>query len=194
LNVNNNLLAAVACKVTGKDIFRHHLCEISIIPLDFDLKYYPGYIPYSSVISCSIEDCDFDVITKKYHLEQIVPNGKPPSEAAEYLESWFDSLKLSPNKKLIPITHDWPFFSAFIKKWCGRHTFDYLFDWRFRDLISVASFLNDRSEFKAQEIIPYPKQDLTYIALSSEVKIDKSDTLSMANGIVDIYKKMVLSV
>lgn len=76
---------------------------------------------------------------KKFN--EVLRHGLTPTKAADLFVAWFESLRLPPKGRLIPIAHNWPFDREMIKDWLGDKTFDYVFAYSYIDTFPLCKFI-----------------------------------------------------
>jgi DNA polymerase III epsilon subunit-like protein len=172
LHLNGNLLCAIDCETTGLYVGTHEICEICILPLDGDLKVRRDVIPFNLFIKPE-KDVNVDSLAvSQTTLFEIIQKGMDKYEAADLFQEWYDKLKLPEFKRISPLAHNWPFDREFIREWLGVKCFEQTIDGRFRDTMSTALAINDLYDRK-NEMIPYPKVKLSYIASCLKLDYDR---------------------
>ncbi len=103
------------------------------------------------------------VRTQKSDYIKACGEGVDYADTGDYFEKWYKKLGMKDTKRIVPLSYDWPFVSAFIRKWIGNDTFEETFDYRHRDILSMCGAENDVAFFNFQDV-PFAKLDFSYIA------------------------------
>lgn len=189
-NWNGNLLAAVDIKTTGDKAGFHDLVEIAILPLTSDIKIEKKYLPFAPILQPKrpqnyINDLRYK---KRVWVANAQVVGLDAYLGGDLLEEWFKKLDLPQNKKIIPLSYDWPAKRAFMIDWLGQRNFEGIFDYRYRDILSTTLFCNDRAEFVSTQI-PYPKVDIGYLCSQSKVeRTVANDAVADCVVIAEVYR------
>lgn len=197
-NLNGDLIVAVDTETTGLKSGFHDIIEVAIVPLDAELvqmKKAGERLVYA-----------FDVLIKPKRPHNIDPDamkvngirlddlelhGRDPFRAAEQFDAWFQSLGLSPGKKLVPLAKNWAFDAGFIKDWLGLECFNAIFHHRVRELSAVINFWNDRAEFQGEKP-PFPRQALGMVAATLEVPQERGHrALDDALVTAECYRRLM---
>jgi DNA polymerase III epsilon subunit-like protein len=109
-------------------------------------------------------------------------------------EHWWGRLNMPFNKRIVPLgfavsTFDLPF----IRDWMGDTAFGEYFHGFPRDVLQVVNFLNDVSDFHAEQT-PFNKFKLKEVARAVGVEVFESDThaaLYDAYLAAEVYKKLL---
>lgn len=206
-HLNGNILATIDCETTGTDPQKHEIIEICVIPLDNQYRPSQGIVPFQQemipekpenidfeAIRCMQQQHDFyveNVCKSKERLVHVKLNGMDKWRCADLFVEWFENLKLAPLKRIMPIAHNWVFDSGFIKEWLGEKTFEYIFDPRYRDSMTVSLFLNDIADMQGEQF-PFPKNNLQY--LCSELKVQRERAHTATDDSVataEVYKRLI---
>ena len=194
VHLNGNVMAVVDTETTGLDPVLNEIIEISIIPMDSDMKPIDT-MPFSIIMKPErlhhIEPEAMSV--NKRSLAKILQVGFDKEKAADLLIEWFENLKLPVNKRLAPLGQNYPFDQKFIEAWLGNLNYNYIFDYHIRDTASVALFLNDRAAFHAERI-PFPKVNLAYLCSQLKLKNPAPHTaLGDCQATMMVYRQLVES-
>lgn len=109
-----------------------------------------------------------------------------PDRVADMLFDWFDSLRLLPGKRLIPIAHNWAVECATLYAWLGYGATHSVFHVVPRCSLSLASGLRDAG-------VSFP-QGVGLSALCNQFNVTNDNphnALSDAKATAEIYKIMV---
>jgi hypothetical protein len=193
-HLNYNAFCSIMIETTGDNGREHDIVEICVVLLDNFAKPSPTAIPFTMQIQpFRPENIDYDQMNiSKVKLKEIMINGVEPSLAADRLAEWFYELGLKRNKRIIPLTHDWPRCSEFLKTWLGYYNYNSIFGHEYRDLQAMCWQINDRKNFSYRPY-PFPKTDMAYIA--NQCKVDytvKMDVMEKTIRLPEIYKRILM--
>jgi DNA polymerase III epsilon subunit-like protein len=204
-HLNSHQLAVVDVKTTGIDVLKHEIYEICILPLDNNLEVDKRFIPFTTTLKIQKPyNIDLNqnkslvtkysmgynsVLRKQDHLTEAITSGLASDIVSDMLVEWVASLKLPEYKKLMPIAYDWRFQSKFLEYWLGYQTFDEIFNYQYRDILSQSLFENDIADYFGNPI-PFAKNDLQYLCSSTQTYRDMKTALDDARFIQQVYKKM----
>jgi len=177
----NNLFAAVDIDVTGKD---GDIVGICMAIVNTNLQLDPRMIPLQIEMYSDKEPI---LITRKL-LKRYNNLGISQGQGRGNLVKWFESLNLKENRRIIPLSYNWPFKRAFLADWLGLD-FDYIFDSRYRDIMCLASCMNDRA-YQHLYDIPYTKVDLNRLANNFNL-IHPTDLGMRVFTIIKLYRYML---
>lgn len=196
VHLNNNLLCAVDTETTGTDPNYHEIIHLAIIPLDnwleprkdlplFDIKIQPQYM----------HRVDFKALEiSRNKLQEICDSGLESEKAYELFTHWFDKLKLGLYKKIVPLGHNVSTFDMpFIRQWMGNASYETYFHGFARDTMVVANYLNDVSDFHAEQT-PFTELKLRAVAKALDIEIFDGmthDPVYDAYLAAQVYKKML---
>jgi DNA polymerase III epsilon subunit-like protein len=177
IHLNGFIICAIDCETTGLDPEIHEIVEITFLPLDSNLdprKDIPFFdIRMKPENEDSIDWNAFKVNKTDYY--KLMQEGMDKWDAAELFVEWFEKLKLPPNKRIMPLAHNWAFDCEFVKKWLGPKTFHYHIDGRYRDTMVTALQLNDVADINNTQI-PFPKVKLDYVASQLKIPHERAHT------------------
>jgi DNA polymerase III epsilon subunit-like protein len=144
-HLNGHVLASVDIETTGRLAGRHEIIQIAVVPLDSEIRPLRGVLPFYLNIAPDHPETAEKQATKIHglKLEKLGKECVTQWKAADVFASWFDSLELPYNKRLIPLAHNWAFESAFLKNWLGLETMDMIWQSQPRDTMICAAMLND---------------------------------------------------
>ena len=162
---NDNLLCVLDVETSGLVAGYHEILQIAAVPLGDDYRWN-RHLPFFNHIMRPdfVERVDPDaiktlrrtdtsldyakVVISKADIARFCNEGIDQSKCADMFIAWFEKLRLKPKKRLIPIGHNIQFDMEMIKHWLGQDTYDYIFDPRWRDTMSVSLFWNDVDAFR----------------------------------------------
>lgn len=206
-HLNGNILAVVDCETTGCDPTKHDILEICVLPLNKHLEPSKTIMPFNlMMIPRRKENIDFEALRcmeqmDQFYREQVCKSkeriiettlsGIDQNYAAELLVEWFEKLQLAPNKRIMPIAHNWVFDRGFIIDWIGQLTFDLIFDPRYRDTMSASLFMNDFADYRGDPY-PFQKNNLQYLCSTLHVERERSHTaIDDCIATAEVYRRMV---
>lgn len=188
-HLNDNQLAAVSILVTNPDPDYGELVEVAILPVDcFQVSktttmFTTGMLPDYEIKKESITPKG--AVAK---VERALQFAVSQETAAQLFDVWFDNLKLLYDKRIMPLAYNWPLVSQFLIKWLGRDVFEERFDYRYRDVLPVSLFLDDKSWINGLRV-PFQKQDLKYLQVDAKIKaFECENTATEAKHIIDLYR------
>lgn len=188
-HLNDNLLCVIAAQTSGPNAELDDIVQFCCVPVDYNLEVADS--PSVFIVNLQMRRGGIDEkFVRSSKILDIVSTGIDPYTALDVFVNWFESAKKNDTRKIQPIAYNWAFISRFLIDWMGIETFNYIFDYRYRDLIPMALYCNDRSSLKLENSYPYPKQTLTYICNVSDVTYTvHNDILQQAQSILKCYKK-----
>ena len=208
-HVNNNIICAVDCKITGKRPFYHDLVEIAIIPLDHSMSADRKRLPFHAVmrpprpenITFKPDNKVTPRIMSKVMFADLIPVALDSWTLAQAFENWFAGLGLKPEKRIQVLSYNWAEIRPYVQDWLGfsddpwsTPTMDLFFDpYHVRDLMSLSLYWNDVSH-GIGDPCPFTRNALRFQALKLGIpwpNPDPKDTLSYAFQIIEVYKRML---
>ena len=173
---NDHMMAAISIKCSGPQPFHHDILQVCILPLDSDCKPLKekGLLPfYLEMVPKRPENVDYkELQISKDNYFKIIQSAMDADRTADLFDEWFEKLQLAPNKKLMPLTHDWAITYAFMLDWLGFNHMEHYFSNQVRDLLTGALIENDRADVMVSQT-PYPKLGLKYICSCLKVEHDR---------------------
>lgn len=195
LHLNGNMLCAIDLKTTGPDAGYHDIIQICVLPLQADLTPMKGVNPfYTSLKPSRPENINVAEIRPNVRKRVVEAQlqGIDSFRAADYFIKWYEKFGLREDKKISPLSNDWPTEHAFMKDWLGPKNFRYMFDVRHRDVQSITLYRNDVADFMMTNV-PFTRTELGPIANVLKVEYgDKSDTLCTCVALAECYKRIML--
>lgn len=194
-HLNDNLPCVVDIKTTGNQPGVHDLWQLCVIPLTTGYRLNKTILPFHIYTHPKRpENFDAKKFTTK-ELNIIRMGAIDPWTAQDTFEHWYLKLNLLKRKRIQPIAYDWPKQRAFLLDWFGyddagdSYLFDFFDAFRYRDLIPVATFLNDLAWTNSE---PYPiqKQNIAYICNRLNVIKQGKDCLSTCFAIAECWRKL----
>jgi hypothetical protein len=170
----HNRFCAVSIKTTGSDSKKHELVQICCFPLNANFELAKNVLPfYSDLRPLKQEEYDPRFIRLERYKE-VCECSQLPQIVAELFDSWMTKIGLQDGKKLLPICYNWAFTRSFIKNWLGSINFNEYFSQSYRDIWSIALFLNDHAD-RLNLDVPYLKTTLTTLSKTLHIEYKKHD-------------------
>lgn len=193
VHLNGNLLCAVDVETTGLDPAKHDVIQIAVLPLDAEIKPIRIMPFYMNMKPKRPENIDKKAMTvSNISLVQLLRTAIEPWDAVDLFEEWFLRLKLPVGKKLVPLAHNWPFDRQFILEWLGGpKSFEYFFDWHYRDSMCAAAYLCDRADAFLDRV-PYTHYGINDLGAKHGVPNYKAhDALQDCIQTAEVYRRML---
>ena len=193
IHLNGNRMCVIDCETTGLDHTKYDIWQICIIPLTFDLKRDETIIPFEILMQPRFTENREKGAVSKAQFNRANLNGLSYESAALLFTEWYERLDLGFMKRIVPLAHNWPFDRDFIREWLGPAGFDYHFDPRYRDTLSLAATINDVCDFRAERY-PFPNLKLRSLATSLGMEWDSAgahDALYDSAKTAEVYRKLV---
>ena len=192
-HLNGHLLCTIDTETTGTDPRKHEIIQIAVIPLDGlldpDGKRVPFILDLKPEKLENIEPSAMDC--NRRELAQLILTGVDQYRAADLFVEWFEKQKLGYNKRIMPLGANWPFDREMIKEWLGPKTFDLCFDGQYRDVQTVATYLNDLASIRGLPY-PYPKINLGYLCNQLRIeRLNSHDAVDDARVTAECYKNLL---
>lgn len=188
-----NLLTAIDFETTGRRPGYHEIVQIAILPLDHNLQphtdvptFYlnirPDHPERSESGAFAVHGLDLDLL---------MLHAPSQERAIDLLCEWFNNLDLPPNRVLVPLAHNWPFESAFLKGWLGVELVDQMFHSHGRDSMGLAATLNDKAFFLGEKI-PFSKLGLVALCKQLGISYEKAhDALADCQATAELYQRLL---
>lgn len=198
VHLNGNQLCVVDTETTGRFAGFHEVVQLALMALDANLEPIKSIAPFDIYICPEYpERAEADAI-RKIGLERwklILKQGIPAEKALEIFENWFNRLQLFEEKRISPLAQNWPFDAGHLRALFGNETFEFYFHGHYRDTMAVANYLNDRSDFHAEQL-PFAKLGLGSLANRLGIEVDGMlhDALYDCSITAKVYKQMLLEV
>lgn len=198
-HINGNVICAIDIRTNGIDYLKNNIIEVAIIPLDFNLKPDGRYIPFNvNMIPYHISNAKFEKDAVRsdgrdhYYVASITAQlsakkkGVLPSAAADYLDDWFGDFNFGLYKRFMPLAYDYSVIKPFLRQWLGTHNCEYIFDYRYRDIMSTAMAINDGLYYRHKEAF-FAKQDFDYICSTLQISRGTKSCLECAYAVAQAY-------
>lgn len=194
IHANNDLLCGVNLQTTGSDPGIHEIVHLTFYPVGAELTRLKD-VPYLDLVirperPDMVSDKKRRAISQDLFL-QALNHGVPKERAYELFTDWFHKLELQTGKRIIPITFDWVTKYRFFESFVGNDEYT---THKVRDLLTVASYQNDRADFDARDI-PFPQcQRMVATIERMGVEVEKdlvTNSMYVTMKIVEAYRKMM---
>ena len=179
----------IPCVVTTRAANRFEISSLVVIPLNTGLQIHKE-IPICDMLF-RVEEKGV-LTTKEWDLTQ--RHGIDVHTAALLFEKWYAKLNLRSNKRILPVSFNWPLHYARILQWLDYDgegvpfMFDF-FSHMYRDILPIALYWSEVAELN-DEVPPFPAPNLTNIAKRLGVSRGKTH-LDEAFCIADTYDKII---
>lgn len=189
---NNLIPCAIDVRTTGSNPFENDIIEIGIMAMDGFLKPADDRLPFELKIKAERHmNFDPEFISYKKLVEHLTnPSTYDPFFAADLFIKWFEHLQLREGKKFLPVAYNYPFMMPFLKFWLGTNNFDHMFDYRFRDILSLANAMNDAAAIRHHEPV-FEKLDFPYICNVLGVSRGLKTPLETVHAVIECYRIML---
>lgn len=176
VHLNGHILCAIDTETTGDDDTYHELIQVCFLPLNAQLEPRDDLPVYDVKIKPLHPDRlnPKAMNVNKLNLADIMETGFDPTIAFELFEHWYDRLNLPEKKRIIPLAKNWPFDRGFLRPWMGHENFKERIDSRYRDLQTVACYMQDHADFNGQQIPFATNVKLVTLAREMGVEIIES--------------------
>lgn len=197
-HLNGNLLCAIDVETTGLIPGTHDIASICILPLDEQIQPHPHLMPFHMTLQPKRPDNADPVALKLCHfkLSDLILEGTDPWRAVDLFDEWMTELMLPPNKKIVPLAHNWVFDRSWLIDWMGNVSFEHYFHFMYRDPLPIANYLQDVADFRCEIQKPFTHFKLGYIARKLDVDVDSFGKLHdcMVDAVVcaETYRRLVL--
>lgn len=190
ITLNENVLTALDVETTGRDPFYNEVIQVALVPLDINLN--PVGTPFYTDIRPEFPDRMAAEATAAHGISLERLDSAPDSDtASDYLWEWFQSLKLLPGKRLIPLAHNCQFDIPFLQKWLGLDQFYEVFGYPTRDTQALITALQDKDAYKNQAI-KFKQASLAHACATLGITLDNAhDALADAIATSKVYKALL---
>jgi len=192
-HLSGNVLAAIDFETTGRRPGYHEIVQIAILPLDHHLKPHPD-VPtfYMNIRPEHSERCEPGAFAVHgIDIDLLMTHAPSQDRVVDLLCEWFNKLDLPQNRVIIPLAHNWPFESAFIKGWLGIELTDQMFHSHARDSMLLAASLNDRAFFIGEKA-PFSRLGLVPLCKQMGIPYENAhDALADCQAAAELYKRLL---
>lgn len=191
---NENLCCVIDCETTGLDATLHDMWQLCILPLTSEFKPHPKFLPFEIIMKLRRPE-NYDRENKYLNHKMITKaqiEGIDSDRAVDMFGTWYGKLGLKERKKILPLGQNYPFDRSFLINWMGINSYEFFFDYHFRDTCVVANYMNDRADVMNQPY-PHPHISLDRLCQQLDVKNHKAhDALYDCLATAEVYRRLVL--
>jgi DNA polymerase III alpha subunit (gram-positive type) len=197
-HLNGHPICAVDVETTGLQAGFHEIVQVAILALDHTMQADTDITPFDILIQPQHWNrIDQEARQKLGNtLPEAIETGIDPEAAIGILEHWITKhLQLPDKRRIVILGTNCQFDCGFLKEWLGYEHFNLYFDTRYRDVLAVANFLNDRANFSAEQIPFAGRMGLSRLAHRVGIEVDLSmlhDALYDASLAAQTYRAMLL--
>ena len=191
---NGNLFCAIDVETTGLLFNKHDIIQIAIIPIT------PGFqpnldVPYFHCLMKPRRPENIDEESNKINRGRVIEamaHGLEPDTAEDRMREWFQSLNLPVKKTIVPLGSNFAFDRDFIMDWLGGPlSYAEFFRNDYRDTSLTALMINDMASW-AEEKIPFPKTNLTYLCSQlGVVRANAHDAVGDCLTTIEVYRRLM---
>jgi hypothetical protein len=192
-HLNENILCAIKCELTGPDPERHELIEVCVIPLDHMLRIHAEIPAFNMRMRPqNVNEIDFDKCRlSRSEIADVILRGFERDKVADLFIHWYNSIEQKERKRIIPLAHGWPRERALLVNWLGYDIFADIFSEDYRDTLVASHYVNDRQCVKAEPCV-FNKQNLSWLAKKLSVaQLHIGTATSDCLTIAEVYKRML---
>lgn len=192
-HLNENLLCAVRCELTGNDPERHELLEVAVVPLNHKLEIHSEIPLFNMMIRPeNINEIDYDKCrVPRNRIANAILTAVTADKAADFFIKWYQSIGQKERKRIIPLAHGWPKQRSMFIKWLGYDVFQDIFSEDYRDTLICAHYVNDKQCVQAEKCV-FNKQLFSWIAKQLNVNIiDHFSALAECEALPKVYKGLL---
>lgn len=125
------------------------IIQIAILPLDMNFEPLGRMRPFYTNVRPQYPHLATEEAMRVHkvslsELEQMAP---PVEKVIEMLQTWFESLDLPVDRRIIPVAHNWTFEKSFLTTMLGMAEFERIFHFHARDTMQMALYLKDKAAF-----------------------------------------------
>lgn len=193
-HINENILCAVRCELTGPDPENHELVEVAVLPLNSMLQVHDKFPLFNlRMRPDNIDTIDYQKCRlSKAEIAATILRGIDRSKGADIFWEWYKAIGLKEKKRIIALAHGWPRERALLINWLGYENFTAIFSEDYRDVLIAAHFINDRNCVRAEPCV-FNKQDLRWCSKKMNVEQLQRGGSAMSDClcIAETYKRML---
>lgn len=194
VHLNGNLLVAIDTETTGLIAGFHDILQLALVPVSPDLTPSREYMPFNMIIQPKRPENADDTAGKvsKTRLVDAITNGIEAWTAVDRFRDWFESLRLPPGKKIVPLGANFQFDHSFLLDFFGGPlSYDEFFRSDYRDVQKAALFINDVADFMSEKI-PFPKVKLTYLCSCLKIPHPNAhDAVADCCATIEVYRRLM---
>lgn len=190
-HLNLNVLVVIDIRVGGTDPLQSDLLEICAMPLNHSYRPHQDFPPFHLPIKPSFQvDLKVANLGRARFNEEFANSAHEAIKVAELFIAWWRGIRAKPDKKIVPVVWDWPRIKPWLEFWLDGSYFE-IFAETHRDIMSVMHFINDRADYRGEEV-RYASQSFGGMVSRSGFELMERNSL-MANckAISDCYRHML---
>lgn len=193
-HLNGNLICVIDTETTGLKAGFHEILQLAILPLGPDLTPSTYFRPFEIKIKPEWPERAEDAAVKVNRglLQAACIEGIERWTAVEFLESWFNDLRLGFRKQIVPLGANYQFDRDFIREFVGGpESYNQFFRSDYRDVQLAALAINDMCDWHSERI-PFPKVNLSYLCsqLGME-RINAHDAMGDCLATAEVYRRLM---
>lgn len=191
VSMKGHMLCAVDIETTGLHLGHHELYQIAIVPLDHEFQIIGK--EFSTYIRPEYTDRHDDKWFKANGISfsSIMETAPTGERVQERLVEWWESHGFPSDKRIMPLAHNWPFDSSFLRLWLGGSLFEAMFHGHSRDTMSVAAHKNDLAAWQGKGQ-PFTSLSLKAVCKTlGVVNTKEHDALSDAVATAECYHRLL---
>lgn len=193
IHLNSNLLCAVDIRTSGPRPYKDDIMQICVMPLNSTFQPLEEITPFiMDILPRDKNKIDRELLEiNQETFLHIFKYGLDHWTAGDSFLEWFEKINFNFQKRICPLAYDWPKIMPFIYDWLGPLNAKECFDYRYRDILSTANFLNDYYDWHIENC-PFAKQNFQYICSSVQVeRVKPYEPITDCLAIANVYKAMV---
>ncbi len=175
-HLNSDMIVALDIRVGGEQPYNSDLLEVCFMPLNHSYKPHPEFAPFNIRIRP-----DFDVDNKIAGIDKQTLKTEhvmPADQVCNLLEAWWSAIRAKPSNKMCILCWDWPTKKPWIEHWLTG-SYSELIAESYRDSLPLLNFVNDRSDYRGEEVT-YKQPTFSQLVTRSGYKLIARNSL-MAN-------------
>ena len=192
-HTNGNVICAIDVETTGLNPLYHEITQISIVALNSELEPNKDFLPFLYYFKPEHPE-RYDMEARRVSgidLETLNQRGVDQTKCQDMLLEWVEKLQLPFQKRIMPLGHNYGFDKSFIQEWLGPKTYDLVFDYHYRDSMTLALGLNDWFAFRGAPC-PFPFVNLSGVCRVLGVSQEqKHDAYFDAMASAQAYRAMI---
>lgn len=191
---NGDHFVAMHVETTGPDPFYDEIIQVCFLALDAKLDIRKDVIPFALNL---LPDHPERIKSPPAKMLETLSRGLDKDRASDMLLTWKDKLGLGftefgKEKKILPLAFCYADQKPFIQRWLGYDVYEQCFDYRYRDIMCAAAYLNEQASFHARKV-PYFKLEHTWINKQHNVECSaRGECVEKAISVAKTYKAMSL--
>jgi len=188
---NNHRPCVVLTKRNGSNPIADDLVEVVFIPLTDGLRQSE----FKEICAMTLRPRKQGKLHRAEY-EHAMKYGLDPITAMELFDKWYNNLQLRFNKRILPITYNWPAQYGFLQEWIGYDSEnqpiigDYIAD-LYRDILPISLYWSELADLN-DLVPPFHTPALTRIGTRLGVIKPKSKSLlDRAFFLLETYDRLM---